>query len=78
MKSLENRALETVTLNPARILEVDDRVGSLEPGKDADILILRGHPLLTRSVPEAVFVDGEIVYSRDPEARIQLTPGTRR
>jgi len=71
-------ALRSVTIDAARIIGADDRVGSLEPGKDADILILRGHPLLTRSVPEAVFVDGEIVYSRDPEARIQLTPGTRR
>jgi len=71
-------ALRSVTIDAARIIGVDDRVGSLEPGKDADILILRGHPLLTLSVPEAVFVDGELVYSRDPEARIQLTPGTGR
>ena len=71
-------ALRSVTIDAARIIGADDRVGSLEPGKDADILILRGHPLLTRSVPEAVFIDGDLVFSRDPEAHMQLTPGTRR
>ncbi len=71
-------ALRSVTIDAATIIGVDDRVGSIERGKDADILILRGHPLQTLAVPEAVFVDGELVYNRDPNARIQLTPGTQR
>ena len=40
----------------------------------ADILILTGHPLLTESVPEAVFIDGEIVYRRKPGARTRINP----
>ncbi len=71
-------ALRSVTIDAARIIGADDRVGSIEAGKDADLLILRGHPLQTLAVPEAVFVDGELVYSRDPEARIQLAPGRGR
>ena len=71
-------ALRSVTIDAARIIGADDRVGSIERGKDADLLILRGHPLQTLAVPEAVLVDGELVYSRDPDARIQLTPGTLR
>jgi imidazolonepropionase-like amidohydrolase len=66
-------ALRSVTIDAARIIGMGDRVGSLEEGKDADIVILRGHPLRTQSVPEAVFVDGELVYKRRPGARVELT-----
>ncbi|MCK5651935.1 MAG: amidohydrolase family protein, partial [Gemmatimonadetes bacterium] len=66
-------ALRSVTIDAATIIGMEDRVGSLEPGKDADLLILRGHPLGTLSVPEAVLIDGKLVYQRDPLARIQLT-----
>ncbi len=63
-------ALKAVTIDAARIIGMADRVGSLEPGKDADILILRGHPLHTRSIPEAVFIDGKLTYQRRPDARM--------
>jgi len=68
-------ALRSVTIDAARIIGMEGRVGSLEPGKDADLLILRGHPLRTGAVPEAVFIEGELVYRRDPLARITLTGG---
>jgi imidazolonepropionase-like amidohydrolase len=69
-------ALRSVTLDAARIIGMEERVGSLEVGKDADLLVLRGHPLRTRSVPEAVFIEGELVYRRDPRARLRVTePG---
>lgn len=58
------RALETVTINPARILGVEDRVGSLEPGKDADIIVLDGDPWDARSVVTQTWVDGRRVYER--------------
>jgi imidazolonepropionase-like amidohydrolase len=66
-------ALRSVTIDAATIIGMEDRVGSLAPGKDADLLILRGPPFGTHSVPEAVFIDGKVVYRRDPLARIQLT-----
>jgi len=62
----EEAALRAVTIDAARIIGCETRIGSLEPGKDADILILRGHPFLTQSVPEAVFIDGKLVYQRKP------------
>jgi imidazolonepropionase-like amidohydrolase len=58
-------ALRAVTLNPARILGVQDRVGSLEPGKDADLVILDGPPLSVRSWVERVYVGGELVFQHD-------------
>jgi hypothetical protein len=57
-------ALRAITLTPAEILGVADRIGSLEEGKDADIVILDGHPLDSSSRVETVFVNGKIVYER--------------
>ncbi len=65
----EEDALKAVTITAARIAGLDDRVGSLEAGKDADILILRGHPFKVRSIPEAVLIDGKLVYKRTEGSR---------
>jgi imidazolonepropionase-like amidohydrolase len=56
------RALETITINGARILGVDDRVGTLEPGKDADLVILNGDPWDARVGVEATYIDGRNVF----------------
>ncbi len=55
-------ALKAITINPAKILGIDDRVGSIEKGKDADIVIMNGHPFDTFSTTYMVLVDGEIAY----------------
>lgn len=60
----EEAALRSITIDAARIIGCESRIGSLEKGKDADILILRGHPFYTKSVPEAVFINGDLVYQR--------------
>ena len=57
-------ALRAVTLTPAEILGVADRIGSLDVGKDADIVILNGHPLDTLSRVEMVLIDGRTVFER--------------
>jgi imidazolonepropionase-like amidohydrolase len=57
-------ALRAITLTPAEILGVADRIGSLEPGKDADIIILSGHPLDTFTQVEMVLIEGKTVYER--------------
>jgi len=54
----EEEALNFVTLNPARQLKIDDKVGSLEPGKDADFVIWNGDPLSTFTSCEQTWVDG--------------------
>ncbi len=56
--------LRAITINPARILGVADRVGSIEPGKDADILVLDGRPFSVRTWVERVYVSGELVFER--------------
>jgi imidazolonepropionase-like amidohydrolase len=60
----EEAALRSVTIDAAKIVGCERRIGSLEPGKDADLIILPGHPFRTKSVPVAVFIDGRLVYKR--------------
>lgn len=57
-------ALAMITINPAKILGLDDRVGSLEPGKDADVVIWSGNPLELMSEPLFTIIDGKIVYEK--------------
>ncbi|HBT40337.1 MAG: Amidohydrolase [Thermotoga sp. 50_1627] len=60
----EEDLLKMLTLNPAKILGLEDRLGSIEPGKDADLVVWSGHPFDMKSVVEKVYIDGELVYSR--------------
>ncbi len=59
----EEDALKAVTLNPARILKLDQRLGSLETGKDADFVVMSGHPLDWRSQVEEVYINGKRIFS---------------
>jgi imidazolonepropionase-like amidohydrolase len=63
-------ALAAITINPARIWGIADRVGSLEVGKDADVVIWNGDPLETRSWPLAVFIRG--IEQPDTSRRLEL------
>jgi imidazolonepropionase-like amidohydrolase len=56
-------ALRALTINPARIAGIDDRLGSIEPGKDADLVIWSGDPLDVLSRAVRVFMDGADIYS---------------
>ena len=58
-------ALRAVTINPARIIGVDARLGSLSVGKDADLVIWSGDPLDVMSRAELAFVDGREIYRYD-------------
>src|SRR5271170_4312031 len=60
----EEEALKMITLNPAWIVGVDDRVGSIEVGKDADLVIWDGYPLSSYGVPEKVLIDGDVYFDR--------------
>jgi len=56
-------ALQALTINPARIIGIDDRLGSIEPGKDADLVIWSGDPLDVLSRVERALMDGEEIYT---------------
>ena len=58
-----DNALRALTINPARIAGIDDRLGSIEPGKDADLVIWSGDPLDVLSRAMRVFIDGTEIYS---------------
>jgi len=61
----DDDALRAITLTPAEVLGIDDRVGSLEAGKDADIVILSAHPLdVAHGRVQRVLIGGETVFSR--------------
>jgi imidazolonepropionase-like amidohydrolase len=56
-------ALRALTINPARIIGIDDRLGSIEPGKDADLVVWSGDPLDVLSRVEHALIDGTEIYS---------------
>ncbi len=63
----EDDALRWITSNPAWALGVDDQVGSLEPGKRADVVVWSGNPFSVYTHPELVFVDGVLRYDHDQD-----------
>src|SRR5258705_817598 len=63
----EEQALKLITLNPAIQLGIQDRVGSLEVGKDADLAIWNGHPLSVYSRVDTTFIDGDIFFDRQQD-----------
>lgn len=66
----ENEALKFVTINPAKQLRIDKRVGSLEPGKDADFVLWSGNPLSTYSICEQTWIDGRKYFDRDEDVKM--------
>ena len=64
----EEQALTTVTSNAAKLLRIDNRVGSLEPGKDADFVVWNGDPLSQFTKAEQTWVDGRRYFSLEEDA----------
>jgi len=67
----EEEALKLVTLNPAKMLHVDNRVGSLKPGKDADLVLWSADPLSIYAVAEKTYVDGIPYWDIEKDAANQ-------
>ncbi|HJT65707.1 MAG TPA: amidohydrolase [Pyrinomonadaceae bacterium] len=63
----EEQALRLITINPAIQLGIQDRVGSIEVGKDADIAIWNGHPFSVYSRVDTTFVDGTVYFDRQQD-----------
>lgn len=60
----EMEALRAITINPAQLGGIDERVGSIEAGKDADIVMWSNHPFATKANVLSTWIEGEVVYSR--------------
>jgi urease alpha subunit len=60
----DDEALALITINPAIQLGIQDRVGSIEIGKDGDVAIFEGHPLSVYTIPVLTYVDGVKVFDR--------------
>jgi imidazolonepropionase-like amidohydrolase len=77
----EDQAFAMVTINPAKQLKIDNRVGSIEVGKDADLVVWNTHPLSTAAIVERTYVDGIAYYDREKDlqriADIQKEKGGR-
>lgn len=65
--SSEAEALKAITITPAKMLGLEDRIGTIEVGKDADLLILDGSPLDYRTYVQTAYVNGRVAYKRDAD-----------
>jgi len=63
----DDQAFAMVTINPAKQLRIDNRVGSIEVGKDADIVVWNHHPLSTAAIVERSYIDGIAYYDREKD-----------
>ncbi len=68
----EEDALKMVTLNPAKMLHVDDKVGSIRIGKDADVVLWSDHPLSIYAKAEKTIVDGIIYFDREKDKQLRI------
>ncbi|MAE87920.1 MAG: amidohydrolase [Flammeovirgaceae bacterium] len=67
----EISALKLVTLNPAKLLHLDDRMGSIKVGKDADVVLWNDHPLSIYAKPEMTLVDGVVYFSAEKDEEMR-------
>lgn len=67
----EVEALKMVTLNPAVLLHLDDRMGSIRPGKDADLVLWSDHPLSIYAVAETTWIEGIPYFDREDDRRLR-------
>jgi imidazolonepropionase-like amidohydrolase len=65
--------IQWVTLNPAKSIGLEDQIGSLEAGKNADVVIWNGDPLSVYALAEQVFIDGALHYDRNDESTYWIT-----
>lgn len=74
----EEEALKLVTLNPAKMLHVADKVGSIKAGKDADVVLWSDHPLSIYARPLYTIVDGVVYFDREKDAQLRKAVASER
>ena len=74
----EDAALRALTIHGAQMLHLDDRLGSLEKGKDADFVVLSGSPFSVYTQVLQTYIDGEMSVRSQPAARLDLSGGRLR
>ena len=67
----EEEALRLITLNPAIQLRLDKRIGSIDVGKDADLVLFNGHPFSVYSRPEVTMIEGEVFFDRKKDLEMR-------
>lgn len=67
----EEDALKMVTLNPAKLLHMDDRTGSLKVGKDADVVVWSDHPLSVKARAEQTIIEGTVYFDKDRDKKLR-------
>jgi imidazolonepropionase-like amidohydrolase len=67
----ELEAWKTVTLNPAKLLHLDDRVGSIEEGKDADVVLWSDHPLSVYAKAEKTLIEGKVYFDLEKDKKLR-------
>ena len=74
----EKEALEAITIRPAEMLGISHRVGSIEEGKDADIIILDGNPFDYKTYVEFTLINGKVLYNKSKSPLFQKIPKSKR
>ncbi|MGZ4038199.1 MAG: amidohydrolase, partial [Bacteroidia bacterium] len=74
----ETQALKMVTLNPAKALHIDDKVGSIKVGKVADLVLWSDNPLSSYAKAEKTIIDGQIYFDREEDAKLREDVKTER
>ena len=69
----EEDAWKMVTLNPAKLLHMDDRAGSLKPGKDGDVVIWTDHPLSIKARAEKTIIEGKVFFDMKKDEELRKT-----
>ncbi|NJY63274.1 amidohydrolase family protein [Salinimicrobium sp. CDJ15-81-2] len=67
----EEEAWKFVTLNPAKLLHIDDRVGSIKEGKDADLVLWNAHPLSVYAKPEKTMIEGVVYFDLERDKKLR-------
>ena len=74
----EEEAWKMVTINPAKLLHIDNRVGSIKEGKDADLVLWNDHPLSVYAKAEKTIIEGVTYFDTDKDAQKRIAISSER